>query len=248
MKNFVAIVAAILALNACAIAPVSRLADGPSLSPPGDPNRPLPPARLAYATNAPSASDGDPATGTASLWRSSPEALFGDRRARAAGDLVTVVIEINDQAQLRNRTDLRREAEENIAIPALLGVNALAARALPGGAGLDPAVEASSASRTRGDGLIQRSERIALRVAATVVDVLPNGHLVIAGSQEIRVNQELRDLQVAGVIRPEDILRTNVIAYDKVAEARISYGGRGPLTAIQRSRYGQKIINVVSPF
>ncbi len=187
MNRVIAIVAASLLANACAMAPVSRWTDGPSLSPPGAPNRPMLAASLAYETSASTASESE-LTGTASLWRSSPEALFGDRRARAAGDLVTVVIEINDQAQIRNRTDLRREAEENLAIPALLGVNALAARALPGGAGLDPAVEASSESRTRGDGLIQRSERIALRVAATVVDVLPNGHLVIAGSQEIRVN------------------------------------------------------------
>lgn len=248
MKRTLTLTAASLFLNACAMSAVSRIADGPSLSPPGASNRPLPEANFANAGNANRSTHDESAAGTASLWRSSPEALFGDRRARAAGDLVTVVIEINDQAQIRNRTDLRREAEENISIPALFGVSALAARALPGGAGLDPAVEASSESRMRGDGIVQRSERIALRVAATVVDVLPNGHLVIAGSQEIRVNHELRDLQVAGVIRPEDILRTNVIAYDKVAEARISYGGRGPVSTAQRTRYGQKIFDIVSPF
>jgi len=135
-----------------------------------------------------------------------------------------------------------------VEIPALLGVGALAQRVLPGNAGLDPAIDASSSSASDGEGSIKRKEKITLRVAATIVDLLPNGHLVVNGDQEVRVNYELRQLHVSGVIRTEDISRLNVITYDKIADAKISYGGRGQITDLQRARYGQQIVDLVSPF
>lgn len=182
------------------------------------------------------------------LWRSGPQSLFGDRRARAVGDIVTVVVEIDDRAELRNRTERSRDATEELSAPALLGLNTLAQRVLPAGTSLDPAIDASSASQTNGEGAIQRRERITLRIAAAVTAVLPNGGLVVRGNQQVRVNEELRDLQVQGVIRREDISRANIVAYDKIAEARIAYGGRGDVTRANRTRYGQKIIDLVSPF
>ena len=183
-----------------------------------------------------------------SLWRSGPDSLFGDRRARRLGDIVTVVIEIDDRAEIKNSTSRSRDNSENLSVPALLGAQTLATKILPSGAGLDPAVEASSSSSSNGDGAIKRQEKITLRVAATVVAVLPNGHLAVQGSQEVRVNYELRDLQVAGIIRPEDISRTNIITYEKIADARISYGGRGAVSDVQRVRYGQQVIDLISPF
>jgi flagellar L-ring protein precursor FlgH len=182
------------------------------------------------------------------LWRSGPQSLFGDRRARAVGDVITVFVEIDDQAELRNRTERRRDASEEVSVPALFGLNSLAQRVLPDGAGLDPAIDASTASQSNGDGAVRRRERITLRIAAAVTDVLPNGNLVIRGSQEVRVNQELRDLRVEGVIRREDITRANFIGYDKIAEARISYGGRGDISRANRTRYGQTLIDLLSPF
>lgn len=182
------------------------------------------------------------------LWRSGPQSLFGDRRARVAGDIVTILVEIDDEAELRNRTERQRDASEEVSVPALLGLNTLAQRALPGGAGLDPAIDASSASSSNGEGAVRRRERITLRVAAAVTAVLPNGNLFIEGSQEVRVNDELRDLRVEGVVRRDDISRANVITYDRIAEARISYGGRGDVTRVNRTRYGQKLIDLVSPF
>lgn len=182
------------------------------------------------------------------LWRSGPQSLFGDRRARAIGDIVTVFVEIDDEADLRNRTERQRDASEEVSVPAFLGLNTLAERALPGGAGLDPAIEASSSSVTNGEGTVRRRERITLRIAAAVVDVLPNGYLVVEGSQEVLVNDELRDLHIEGVVRREDISRANIVAYDRIAEARIAYGGRGDITRANRSRYGQKLIDIVSPF
>ena len=80
------------------------------------------------------------------------------------------------------------------------------------------------------------------------MDVLPNGILSIVGSQEIRVNFELRDLQVSGFVRPEDISRQNEITYDKIASARVSYGGRGQISDVQQPRYGQQVLDILLPF
>jgi flagellar L-ring protein precursor FlgH len=182
------------------------------------------------------------------LWRSGPQSLFGDRRARVVGDILTVVVEIDDSADLRNRTERERDATEKVSVPALLGLNTLAQRVLPGAAGLDPAIDISSASQSNGEGAIRRRERITLRIAAAVTDVLPNGSLVVRGSQEVLVNEELRDLRVEGVVRREDITRANVIAYDKIAEARIAYGGKGDVSRVNRARYGQKLVDIVTPF
>lgn len=188
------------------------------------------------------------ASTSGSLWKSGPESLFGDRRARKIGDIVTILVEIDDEAEIRNRTDRSRSGSEELEAPSVFGLEALARRVLPGGAGIDPAIDASSQSNSSGEGTIEREEEITLRLAATVVDVLPNGHLVVEGSQEVRVNYELRALQVSGVIRAEDISRSNVITYDKIADARISYGGRGQISDLQRARYGQQIIDLISPF
>jgi flagellar L-ring protein precursor FlgH len=207
-------------------------------------------ATAAYRAERAALPDADPSAGATagSLWRSGPQSLFGDRRARKVGDIVTVLVKIDDEAEIRNRTNRARDGSEELSVPALLGINSLAQRVLPAGAGLDPAIETSSQSTTSGEGAIKREEKITLRVAATVVDLLPNGHLVVQGSQEVRVNYELRDLRIAGVIRTEDISRSNIITYDKIADARISYGGRGQISDIQKARYGQQIIDLVSPF
>lgn len=236
----------IAAASLCGCSTLDHLAKPPSFSQPGD-QRNAPPS---VATPSIIASGGPatfvPAT-PGSLWRSGPESLFGDRRARKAGDIVTVIVEIDDNAEIKNRTERKKSGSDDISIPALLGAEAAAVRAL-GGSGLDPAVSASSSASSSGDGTIKREDKIALKIAATVSGVLPNGHLIVAGSQEVRVNYELRDLSVTGVIRPEDISRLNTITYDKIANARISYGGRGQITDLQRARYGQQIVDIISPF
>lgn len=184
-----------------------------------------------------------------SLWSSGPRSLFGDRRAQTVGDILTVQINIDDSASLSNGTTRSRTGTDSVAINAAYGLDTLVNRIIPGDAvGLGPGVDATGSSDSAGDGSIDRDEEIEFRIAATVIDVLPNGHLVVTGSQEVRVNFELRDLQVAGVIRPEDITRRNTIEYDKMANARISYGGRGQITDFQQPRYGQQIMDLVSPF
>ena len=184
----------------------------------------------------------------ASLWHSGPESLFGDRRARNIGDILTVNIEINDSAQVDNRTERARDSTDESKVSAGFGIDNLINKNLPSPLSLTPGLNATGNQTTTGQGKINRSERIELKVAAVVVDILRNGNLIIQGSQEVNVNYELRDLQISGVVRPHDISRRNTISYDKIAEARIYYGGRGNVSELQQPRYGSQIFDVIAPF
>ncbi|MGH7154837.1 MAG: flagellar basal body L-ring protein FlgH, partial [Acetobacteraceae bacterium] len=106
----------------------------------------------------------------------------------------------------------------------------------------------TSANGNTGTGLIQRNETVTLRLAGEITQVLPNGNLVVAAKQEFRVNSELRVLQVSGIVRPEDIASDNTVQHDRMAEARISYGGRGQLTTVQSPRWGQQAMDIVLPW
>ncbi|MEM7046661.1 MAG: flagellar basal body L-ring protein FlgH [Pseudomonadota bacterium] len=186
-----------------------------------------------------------------SLWQSGSRAFFRDQRARQVGDILTVLIDINDNANLQNSTTRNRTANSDAStIPSELGLDALgrAARKVLPGSDLTAIPEMNSGQATDGRGTIQRNERVRLQVAAVVSDVLPNGNFFIHGRQEVRVNFEVRDLEIAGVIRPEDITNTNTINLTQVAEARVTYGGRGLISNAQQPRIGQQIYDIIYPF
>ena len=183
-----------------------------------------------------------------SLWSGSRQSLLGDRRANKQGDILTVVIEIDEEASISNDTSRSRSSAESLEGPQLFGLPQKLDQKLPTGASSASAVDLGGRSSSSGSGSVSRSEQLELRVAATVVDVLPNGVLAISGSQELRVNFELRELLVTGYVRPDDISRQNEITYDKIASARVSYGGRGQITDVQQPRYGQQILDVILPF
>jgi flagellar L-ring protein precursor FlgH len=184
----------------------------------------------------------------ASLWSASQQSLLGDRRASQPGDILTVVIEIDDSAEISNTSARGRSGSQGMGVPQLLGLPQLIDEQLPDGASMADAVELESSSDFQGRGRVSRSERLTLRVATTIIERLPNNVVRIEGSQEVRVNNELRELLVTGYIRPEDISRRNEIAYDRIAGARISYGGRGQITEMQQPRYGQQIADILLPF
>lgn len=184
----------------------------------------------------------------ASLWSRSQSSLLGDRRAMSRGDILTVVIEIDEKAEISNSTERSRDGSESLSIPQLGGISQRIDRRLPDGASMDDIVAIDSSSSSGGDGSVKRNEKLTLRVAATVTDVLPNGVLAISGSQEVRVNFEMRELLVSGYVRPQDISRQNEITYDKIASARVSYGGRGQITDVQQPRYGQQVMDIILPF
>lgn len=183
-----------------------------------------------------------------SLWSGSQHSLLGDRRAMNKGDILTVVIEIDEEAEISNDTSRSRSSKESLEVPHLLGLPQRLDESLPTGASSANAVDLGGASTSSGKGSVKRSEKLELRVAATVTDVLPNGVLAINGTQELRVNFELRELLVSGYVRPQDISRQNEITYDKIASARVSYGGRGQITDMQQPRYGQQVLDAVLPF
>ena len=184
----------------------------------------------------------------ASLWSGTRQSLLGDRRAIQRGDIMTVVIEIDDKAEISNASGRSRSGNESLSAPQLVGLPQRLNSKLPTGANASELVSLNSSSQSSGDGNVKRKEKLTLRVAATIVEVLPNGVLSISGSQELRVNFELRELLVTGFVRPEDISRQNEITYDKIASARVSYGGRGQISDVQQPRIGQQILDAVLPF
>lgn len=183
-----------------------------------------------------------------SLWRPGSRSFFKDQRARTVGDIVTIVIDIDDKARLDNMTERTRANGESAELPAFGGFEQSLVNLLPDGANAAQLVDLASDSQSRGKGSVDRREDVKLTLAAVVTDVLPNGNLVVVGKQEVRVNFEVRELTVAGVIRPEDISNANRIRHTQIAEARISYGGRGQLTDVQQARYGQQIYDILFPF
>lgn len=231
-------VAVLLPLAGC-VDQVRDLAREPHLTPVGSGLRP---DRVAVLNEPPLP---PPQRTNKSLWQDTSVDLFRDPRAMRVGDVMTVKISIRDKANLDNTSERKRDSKRNLDFEAAYDLK------LPflkgsGDGKLDGNI--NSGTSTKGQGAITRSESIELLVAAVVSDVLPNGNLVISGTQEVRVNYELRVLSVAGVVRPRDIATDNTISYDKIAEARISYGGRGRITEIQQPGWGHQLFDLISPF
>ena len=201
-----------------------------------------------YSAPLPQSAEPRRAVDGASLWTGDRQSLLGDRRAGTRGDIMTVVIEINDQASISNSTGRSRTGSDQLGIDGLVGLPESINAGLPDGASLGTAVSTNSNSTFKGNGSVSRNEKLTLRIAATVVEVLPNGVLRIEGTQEVRVNFELRELTVTGFARPGDISRQNEITYDKIAGARISYGGRGQISDVQQPRYGSQFLDALLPF
>ncbi len=183
-----------------------------------------------------------------SLWRSGARAFFEDQRADQVGDILTVTIEIDDKAEVENATNRSRTGNEALGIDQIAGFDTALISLLPGSPALGDLIDLNSNTNTTGSGAVDREEEIETSIAAVVVQVLPNGNLVIEGRQEIRVNFEVREIIVAGIVRPEDISADNIISSEKIAEARISYGGRGQITDVQQPRYGQQFLDIILPF
>ena len=180
-----------------------------------------------------------------SLWRNGSRAFFKDQRAAIVGDILTVKVNLNDRAVIDNQTQRSRTNGEDSGVDNFFGKQKLPIlnHALP-----TRLFTADSNAHSQGRGSVNRSEAMLTNIAAVVTQVLPNGNLVVEGKQEVRVNFEIRELIVAGIVRPEDIESDNTIDSTKIAEARIAYGGRGQITDVQQPRYGQQVMDVILPF
>jgi flagellar L-ring protein precursor FlgH len=180
-----------------------------------------------------------------SLWRNGSRAFFKDQRAHQIGDILTVTVNITDKAAIANETQRSRTAKEDSGITDFIGTKTFPVAKVPIPGRI---LTVDGSGSTEGKGSVNRQEALQTNVAAVVTQVLPNGNLVVEGKQEIRVNYEIRELIVAGIVRPEDIQSDNTIDSAKIAEARIAYGGRGQLMDVQQPRYGQQLMDVVLPF
>jgi flagellar L-ring protein precursor FlgH len=236
---------AMLSLPACgSLDRLSNVGKVPTLSAIEDPTAqpgykpvqmPMPsPEPISYASN--------------SLWRQGSRAFFKDQRARQIGDLVTVRVKVTDKANIDNTTKRSRSGSEEMGAANFFGAENNLGNVLDEGTKAGALVGTKSASASAGAGSVRRSEELVTSVAAVITQMLPNGNMVIEGKQEIRVNFEVRELIVAGVIRPEDIEADNTIESAKIAQARIAYGGRGQITDVQQPRYGQQVMDIVLPF
>jgi len=235
----------LIPLSSCgALQRFSEIGKPPSMTPTADPTQD--PSWRKVSMPMPAADP--PVNETASLWRSGSREFFKDQRASRVGDIITVVVNIADQAQLNDDTTASRTGTETMGMPNMFGLESQIPKILSKATNVSSLVSTNSANSNAGKGQIQRNESVTLRIAGVVTQVLPNGNLVVVARQEMEVNSELRELRVSGVVRAADINSDNTVDHDRMAEARISYGGRGTLTDLQQPRYGQQVMDILLPF
>ncbi|MFO1113134.1 MAG: flagellar basal body L-ring protein FlgH [Rhodospirillales bacterium] len=183
-----------------------------------------------------------------SLWRTGARAFFKDIRAKDVGDTLTVRLRLDDRAKMQNVTKRKREDKQALGIDSIFGYETKLGKLFPRDADNADLFAFGSKTNTDGDGDIGRAEKLELTFAALVTQVLPNGSLAIMGRQEVRVNFELRELMLVGVVRPQDIEADNSISHERIAEMRVAYGGRGTLSDLQQPRWGTQIMDILLPF
>jgi flagellar L-ring protein FlgH len=246
LLRLAAIAVAVGSLSACnALTRLSEVGSGPQISGIQNPTQ-----KQGYTpVSMPMPQPVAPPQNANSLWRPGARAFFKDQRAKDVGDILTVSVTMNDSASFTSKLDNNRKASEDTGSAfSLLGFENSLTKILP--AAVNPAslVNLQGNSVAQNNGKTERTESVNVNMAAVITQVLPNGNLVISGRQEFRVNFEMRELSIQGIIRPEDISSSNTVTSDKIAEARVYYGGRGVVSDITQPRYGQQIFDVIFPF
>ena len=243
MRLRILALAALAPLAACST--ITEAVKGPELAPVGYPAALVPREQLTLSSVREPAPQ--PASAN-SLWRTGARAFFNDQRASRVGDILTVQIDIDDSAKTINSTQSSRTSAMKSGVPHFLGLETTLGKILPGAYDPANAIETNATTSNAGAGAVNRAEKISLTIAAVVTAVLPNGNMMIQGTQEVRANTDVRQLTVAGIVRPEDISSANTIQHTQIAEARISYGGRGDISRVQKTPWGQSLVEKVQPF
>ena len=245
LRNVAILVVAATALGGCnSLSRLAKVGEEPEMNDISNPTH----APNYQPVSMPMPATLDPAPNANSLWRPGSRAFLKDLRASEIGDIVTVDIDISGNASLSNQTTRTRANSESAGVDNLFGYENSLGAILPESVVPATMLGIDSNVSNVGSGAITRSETVVVQIAATVVQVLPNGNLVIHGLQETRINFEVRELQIAGIIRPQDITTENVVSYEKIAEARMAYGGRGHISDVQQPRYGSQILDAIMPF
>ncbi len=245
ISRMLLLTAAVGALAGCtSIERIREIGDPPAMARIADPNSPVNAAPPVVPLPPPPV----PTRNVNSLWTNGAHSFFHDPRASRPGDIITVNISVADAAKFSDTTSRSRANSDDANLTNFFGLEGSLANALPQGADPSKLVKMGSNTSNVGSGSVDRSESINLTLAALVTQVLPNGNLVIGGHQQVRVNDELRDLQVAGIVRTEDITASNTVDLSQIAEARISYGGRGTVSDMQQPRLGSQLFDILMPF
>jgi flagellar L-ring protein precursor FlgH len=238
---------ALLALAALAplagCSSVSEAVRGPQLAPLGYPAALVPREQTIIAPR-----ETPPPASANSLWRNGARAFFADQRAARVGDILTVTVDIDEHAKTTNTTVAGRSSNMNAGVPHMFGLETSLGRMLPSAYDPSNMIATNTTTQANGQGSIDREEKISMTVAAVVTAVLPNGNMVIQGSQEVRTNANVRQLTISGIVRPEDISSANTIKHTQIAEARIDYSGRGDIDAVQKTPAGQALVERFWPF
>jgi len=244
MSRLLTSLALCLLLGGCgALHRMSEIGRPPAMTQPSDPT--LDPSWRPLSMPMPAGQSVPPEAN--SLWRQGSRAFFRDQRAAQVGDIVTVLVNITDAADMKNQTSAGRTSNEQMGVPSLFGLESRIPKIFKDATSAN-LVSVNSDGTTTGTAAIKRNETVTLRLAGVITQVLANGNLVVSARQEVRVNGELRELTVAGVIRSQDIASDNTVHHDRMAEARIAYGGRGQLTYAQAPRFGQQLLDILLPF
>ncbi len=180
-----------------------------------------------------------------SIWRNDSRSFL---KPYLVGDLLSVVVQIADQAKLDNKTQKSRSDSSNVGMPSMLGLETVVDNVLPGSSSASNIVSMKGNSSDSGSGKVDRKETIQTTIAVTVIRILPSGNLVVKGSQEVRVNFDVREVTIEGIVRPEDITMDNKVKLEQIAEARVSYGGRGQIFEYQQPPYAKQVLDVITPF
>lgn len=249
LHNFIILVvfiSATLGLSGCYMANrAESLGDVPALTPIKDPRK----NDSYHPVTMPMPAPQEHKSRVNSLWRGGATGFFKDQRAKHVGDILTVNVQItNDMLEFSSKTERKKNNNQTANLARFFGYEASLGNLFP--AEVDPSdlINLSNTPNYTGDGKTTRTEKMQFKMATTIMQILPNGNYVISGRQEIRANFENRELILTGIIRPADISSTNTIDYDKIAEARISYGGRGQITDLQQAPLGSQILEQVMPF
>jgi flagellar L-ring protein precursor FlgH len=244
MRPAVLVATALFAPTLIACSSMNEAVNGPKMGPMGYPTALVGQAQPELE----SAREPPPHPPTAnSLWRVGARTFFNDQRAGRVGDILTVLVTVNDSAKTSNTTNTGITTSNAMGVPNFFGLESTLGKILPG-ASPSNLITTNTADASQGTGGINRAEQISLTIAAVVTQVLPNGNMVIQGSQEIKTNQDVRQLTVAGIVRPEDISSSNTILSSQIAEARINYGGRGDIASVQKTPAGTAMLQRFWPF
>ena len=182
-----------------------------------------------------------------SLWSESiSRNVAADKKARRVGDILTILIQENNGATRQNNTTTAKKASVNAAISSIL--YGPAASGLLTKKGQYPALNYTADTEFNGGGSINNAETITAQMAVRIVDVLPNGNMVVEGQLRTSFSGEKQDAVVRGTVRPDDITANNTLYSYNIADASIQFISKGTITDSQRKGWFTRVWDKLTPF